>query len=72
MYSILPCSVESGEIDLSEFQDEIRDDGNVGGDGNDGTGQDDAQPSNSTAEPASADVGEILCYLFKLFIVRLT
>ncbi|XP_075672641.1 DNA replication licensing factor MCM6 [Castanea sativa] len=49
-------SVESGEIDLSEFQDEIRDDGNVGGDGNDGTGQDDAQPSNSTAEPASGDV----------------
>lgn len=59
MYSILPCSVESGEIDLSEFQDEIRDDGNVGGDGNDGTGPDDAQPSNSTAEPASGDVGEI-------------
>ena len=59
MYSILSCSVESGEIDLSEFQDEIRDDGNVGGDGNDGTGQDDAQPSNSTAEPASGDVGEI-------------
>ncbi|KAK4564572.1 hypothetical protein RGQ29_006594 [Quercus rubra] len=49
-------SVESGEIDLSEFQDEIHDDGNVGGDGNDGTGQDDAQPSNSTAEPASGDV----------------
>ncbi|XP_030944504.1 DNA replication licensing factor MCM6 [Quercus lobata] len=49
-------SVESGEIDLSEFQDEIRDDGNVGGDGNDGTGPDDAQPSNSTAEPASGDV----------------
>ncbi|KAM4088005.1 hypothetical protein ACB094_07G037800 [Castanea mollissima] len=49
-------SVESGEIDLSEFQDEIRDDGNVGGDGNDGTGQDDAQPSNSTAEPAPGDV----------------
>ncbi|KAM3694153.1 hypothetical protein ACB098_07G035900 [Castanea mollissima] len=51
-------SVESGEIDLSEFQDEIRDDGNVGGDGNDGTGQDDAQPSNSTAEPAPGDVAE--------------
>ncbi|KAK9989538.1 hypothetical protein SO802_029777 [Lithocarpus litseifolius] len=51
-------SVESGEIDLSEFQDEIRDDGNAGGDGdgNDGPGQDDAPPSNSTAEPASGDV----------------
>lgn len=52
-------SVESSEIDLSEFQEENRDDGNGGGDGNDGndgTGQDDAQPSNPSAEPASGDV----------------
>ncbi|KAG6696276.1 hypothetical protein I3842_09G140100 [Carya illinoinensis] len=51
-------SVESSEIDLSEFQ-EVHDDGN-GGDGTDGTGQDDAQPSNSAAEPASgnAESGE--------------
>uniref|UniRef100_A0A2N9F753 DNA replication licensing factor MCM6 n=1 Tax=Fagus sylvatica TaxID=28930 RepID=A0A2N9F753_FAGSY len=51
--------VESSEIDLSEFQEENRDDGNGGGDGNDGndgTGQDDAQPSNPSAEPASGDV----------------
>lgn len=55
-------SVESSEIDLSEFQEENRDDGNGGGDGNgsgdgnEGTGQDDAQPSNATAEPASGNV----------------
>lgn len=73
------CSVESSEIDLSEFQEENRDDGNGGGDGNgsgdgnEGTGQDDAQPSNATAEPASGNVGEIItpsllknCYLFEL------
>jgi hypothetical protein len=61
VYFLLPCSVESSEIDLSEFQEENRDDGNGGGDGNDGndgTGQDDAQPSNPSAEPASGDVGE--------------
>ncbi|KAG7963808.1 hypothetical protein I3843_09G136400 [Carya illinoinensis] len=48
-------SVESSEIDLSEFQ-EVHDDGN----GGDGTGQDDAQPSNSAVEPASgnAESGE--------------
>ncbi len=58
VYFLLPCSVESSEIDLSGFQEENRDDGNGGGDGNDGTGQDDAQPSNPSAEPASGDVGE--------------
>ncbi|KAB1221601.1 DNA replication licensing factor MCM6 [Morella rubra] len=47
-------SVESSEIDLSEFQEEARDDGS-GGDGNDGTGEDDAQPRNSSAEPASGN-----------------
>jgi hypothetical protein len=52
--------VESSEIDLSEFQEENRDDGNEGGDGNEGTGQDDAQPCNNTAEPASGNVGEII------------
>jgi hypothetical protein len=38
---------------------DMGEDGN-GGDGNEGTGQDDAQPSNSTAEPASGNVGEII------------
>lgn len=51
--------MESSEIDLSEFQEEARDDGS-GGDGNDGTGEDDAQPRNSSAEPASGNAGAII------------
>ncbi|CAN1809955.1 DNA replication licensing factor MCM6 [Linum perenne] len=41
------CSVESSEIDLSEFQDPSPEEGGDGGnDGNTGAGPDDAQPSN--------------------------
>ncbi|KAL9456676.1 hypothetical protein AB3S75_005824 [Citrus x aurantiifolia] len=47
-------SVESSEIDLSEFQEDNRDDGD---DGNDGNDQGDAQPRNRTPEPASGIAG---------------
>ncbi|GAV80097.1 MCM domain-containing protein [Cephalotus follicularis] len=51
-------SVESSELDLSEFQEENIDDGNDGdveGDvpPNDGSAEPASQPNNSTAEPAS-------------------
>ncbi|KAK9267447.1 hypothetical protein L1049_009873 [Liquidambar formosana] len=48
-------SVESSEIDLSEFQDENREDGDGGDDGNNVIGQSDAQPSHVAAEPASTN-----------------
>ncbi|KAJ0016522.1 hypothetical protein Pint_11724 [Pistacia integerrima] len=44
-------SVESSEIDLSEFQEESRDDSRAGDNGNARTGNGDTQPSNGTAEP---------------------
>ncbi|KAL9453154.1 hypothetical protein AB3S75_008867 [Citrus x aurantiifolia] len=50
-------SVESSEIDLSEFQEDNRDDGDGGDDGNDGNDQGDAQPRNRTPEPASGIAG---------------
>ncbi|CAL5410635.1 unnamed protein product [Camellia sinensis] len=50
-------SVESSEIDLSEFQEENRDDGDGGDDGNDGPGQDEAHPSSAAPEPASRNAG---------------
>ncbi|CAN1225821.1 DNA replication licensing factor MCM6 [Linum grandiflorum] len=50
-------SVESSEIDLSEFQDVIPEEGGDGGnDENNGAGPDDAQPSNGeNAENGAAD-----------------
>ncbi|XP_048229432.1 DNA replication licensing factor MCM6 [Ricinus communis] len=51
-------SVESSEIDLSEFQDGNRDDidGSDGGnDGNDGAGQGDAQQNNAESGPTSGN-----------------
>ncbi|RVW91478.1 DNA replication licensing factor MCM6 [Vitis vinifera] len=53
-YFLFPCSVESSEIDLSEFQvenGEGGDDGHGGDGGNDGP----AQPSTATAEPTSGN-----------------
>lgn len=49
------CSVESSEIDLSEFEEENRDDGDGGEDGNNGAGQSDAQPNEGAAAPASGN-----------------
>ncbi|GAB4829490.1 MCM DNA helicase complex subunit mcm6, variant 2 [Ancistrocladus abbreviatus] len=46
-------SVESGEIDLSEFQGETNDDDG----GGDASGQGDAQPSTTAAEAAPSDTG---------------
>lgn len=60
-----PCSVESSEIDLSEFQE-----GNIDGadDSNDNSGQGDAQPRNVAAEPASGTAGRtISAVLLKSF-----
>ncbi|XP_043690097.1 DNA replication licensing factor MCM6 [Telopea speciosissima] len=51
-------SVESSEIDLSDFQDEIHiggDDGDGHDDGNGGPQQDGAQPSTTAAEPVSGN-----------------
>ncbi|XP_052183952.1 DNA replication licensing factor MCM6 isoform X2 [Diospyros lotus] len=50
-------SVESSEIDLSEFQEENQDDVD-GGDGRDnGFGQDETHPSDAAPNPASENVG---------------
>ncbi|XP_044495392.1 DNA replication licensing factor MCM6 [Mangifera indica] len=48
-------SVESSEIDLSEFQEENGDNGNAGDNGNDPIGNGDTQPTNRTAEPPSGN-----------------
>ncbi|KAG5228080.1 hypothetical protein OIU76_017570 [Salix suchowensis] len=48
-------SVETSEIDLSEFQEANRNDDDVGNDGNDGPSQGDAQPSNADANPVSGN-----------------
>ncbi|KAG5516150.1 hypothetical protein RHGRI_037009 [Rhododendron griersonianum] len=47
-------TVESSEIDLSEFQEENRDNG---GAENNGAGQDEAHPSSAAPEPASGNPG---------------
>lgn len=56
------CSVESSEIDLSEFQDELRTDGDGGenGDGAPGQGGDN-HPDGASTEPASGNAGQ--CYI---------
>lgn len=54
---VFTCSVESSEIDLSEFQEEIRDDG---GAENNGSGQDEAHPSSAAPEPASENPGDTI------------
>lgn len=50
-------SVESSEIDLSEFQEENRDDDTGSGDGNDNNRDADGQVGNSTAQQAAATDG---------------
>ena len=60
----LPCSVESSEIDLSEFQEET----NGGGDGDNNVDnrphEVDAEPRNGATEPTSGNGGEILTIIF--------
>ncbi|XAR56189.1 DNA helicase [Bertholletia excelsa] len=46
-------SVESSEIDLSEFQEENLNDGDGGDNGNNGSVQDEAHPSSAEPKPAS-------------------
>ncbi|XP_059656349.1 DNA replication licensing factor MCM6 isoform X1 [Cornus florida] len=48
-------SVESSEIDLSEFQEVNRNSGDGGDDGNNESGQAEAQPSGAASDPASGD-----------------
>lgn len=69
-----PCSVESSEIDLSEFQEEIRDDGDNGDGGSD---RGEAQPGGAEAnEPASGNTGgghnNYTTYIFQFFVLRLS
>ncbi|XP_015868195.2 DNA replication licensing factor MCM6 [Ziziphus jujuba] len=49
-------SVESSEIDLSEFQEENRDSGNDGDNDINGANQGGHEPSNAASEPASENV----------------
>ncbi|KAL5578374.1 hypothetical protein UlMin_020073 [Ulmus minor] len=51
-------SVESSEIDLSEFQEENRDNGDDDNYENNGDDQGDRQPSNVASEPASDNGGD--------------
>lgn len=60
--------MESSEIDLSEFQQEIHDD--VGhGDG--GPGQDEAQPSGAEPESTSGNAGLIISPILVICIFLL-
>lgn len=73
-------SVESSEIDLSEFEDsrdnvEGNDNNGTGrGDdnGNNGTGPDDDQTTNGRAEPASVNGGMIIRPLFMYGFFKLS
>ena len=49
--------MESSEIDLSEFQEENRDDGDGDAGNNIGSGQGEAHPSSAAPEPASENAG---------------
>ena len=67
-YFLFPCSVESSEIDLSEFQvenGEGGDDGHGGDGGNDGP----AQPSTAAAEPTSGNAGGTPILLLLSFLI---
>lgn len=59
-YILLPLSVESSEIDLSEFQEENRDSGNDGDNDINGANQGGHEPSNAASEPASGNANEIM------------
>ena len=62
-YFLFPCSVESSEIDLSEFQVENGEGGDDGG--NDGP----AQPSTAAAEPTSGNAGGTPILLLLSFLI---
>lgn len=49
----MQCSVESSEIDLSEFQEEYLDNGADVNNENTGASQGGSAPSNAASEPAS-------------------
>lgn len=59
-YILLPCSVESSEIDLSEFQEEYRANGDDGDNEINGGNQGGHEPSNGASEPASGNTNEII------------
>ena len=62
-YFLFPCSVESSEIDLSEFQVENGEGGDDGG--NDGP----AQPRTAAAEPTSGNAGGTPILLLLSFLI---
>lgn len=61
--------MESSEIDLSEFQEENRDDG---GAENNGAGQDEAHPSSAAPEAAPVNPGGTISLVLLLihFLIR--
>lgn len=61
----MSCSVESSEIDLSEFQEET----SGGGDGDnnaDGRNQVDAEPRNDATEATTGNGGEFFMIIFTI------
>ena len=54
----MSCSVESSEIDLSEFQEENRDDADGGDHGDGGTGQEEAHADGASIEPRQGNAGQ--------------
>lgn len=58
--------MESSEIDLSEFQEENRDDSMGGGDGPDSRNGDDDQGGSTTEPKADGTKGEVSCTHFTL------
>lgn len=64
---LFSCSVESSAIDLSEFQEENRDDSTgSGGDGNDNNRDADGQVGNTEAQQAAGTNGEVSLTHFTL------
>lgn len=67
---LFSCSVESSEIDLSEFQEENENAGAVGGDGNDNNGDANGRGGDGN-ENRGANDGKLLLTHFPLTIITL-
>lgn len=75
----MSCSVESSEIDLSEFQEENQSNGDDGdlNNQNESAGQGEQEPSNPASEPAPGNHGEsnhifYIVFVYSLIILSLT
>lgn len=66
VYFRFSCSVESSDIDLSEFQEENRDNDDSGGDNPDSSRDADGQDGNTTEQRAAGTNGEVLLNYFAL------